>query len=80
MCQTGCPDLSQGRPCRPVVDRADIVNPAKATLDLQRADLAPQFAAVEVVPEIIPGVAAEFILGERLPPPDLVTTLGVLLI
>src|SRR5262245_27590301 len=26
----GSPDLSQGRPCRPVVDRADVVTPVKA--------------------------------------------------
>jgi len=79
-CASGCPSLTEGRPCRPVVDRSDIVTAAKAALDLDRVDAAPMFAAVELLPAVVAPVAADFFRGESLPPPDLITTLGVLLI
>ena len=79
-CSSGCPSLTEGRPCRPVVDRSDIVTAAKAALDLDRVDAAPTFAAVELLPAVVAPVAADFFRGESLPPPDLITTLGVLLI
>jgi hypothetical protein len=55
------------------------VTAAKAALDLDR-DVAPLFAAVELLSAVITPVAADFFRGESLPPPDLITTLGVLLI
>jgi hypothetical protein len=61
------------------VDRADLVTSAKAALDLDRVDLAPLFVAVEFLPAISTSVQVDS-LRELLPPPDLVTTLGVLLI
>src|SRR5262245_52510674 len=79
-CASGCPSLTEGRPCRPVVDRSDIVTAAKAALDLDRVEAAPMFAAVELLPAVIAPVATDFFRGESLPPPDLITTLGVLLI
>jgi hypothetical protein len=79
-CSSECPSLAEGRPCRPVVDRNDIVTATKAALDLDRVDAAPPFAAVELLPAVIAPVAADFFRGESLPPPDLITTLGVLLI
>src|SRR5262249_54873770 len=79
-CSSGCPSLTEGRPCRPVVDRTEIVASAKAALDLDRVDAAPLFAAVELLPAVVTPVAADFFRGESLPPPDLITTLGVLLI
>ena len=79
-CSSGCPSLSEGRPCRPVVDRSDIMSAAKAVLDLDRVDAAPLFSAAESSPAVMTPVAADFFRGESLPPPDLITTLGVLLI
>jgi hypothetical protein len=78
-CPAGCPSLTQGRPCRPVVDRAEIVTSAKAALDLDRVDHTPLFVAVELLPAIVSSVEVDY-ARELLPPPDLVTTLGVLLI
>jgi len=79
-CPSGCPSLTEGRPCRPVVDRSDIVTVAKSALDLDRGDAAPIFAAIEPAPAVVAPVAKDFFRGESLPPPDLITTLGVLLI
>jgi hypothetical protein len=76
-CSSGCPGLSHGRPCRPVLDRSDIVTPAKPALDLAPVDAVPLFAAAQILPAV---ADADYPRGESLPPPDLVTTLGVLLI
>ncbi len=74
------PELGTGRPCKPVVDRVEIVTSAKAALDLDRLARAPLFAAVELPPAVVAAVDADYASGESPPPPDLVTTLGVLLI
>ena len=78
-CSSGCPSLGEGRPCRPVVDRTEVVTSAKPALDLDRVDAAPLFAAVELLPAVITPVEVSCFRVE-LPPPDLITTLGVLLI
>ena len=79
-CGSGCPGLSHGRPCRPVLDRTDIVTLGKPALDLDRIDQMRVFVAVELLPAIVAAVEADYLRGESLPPPDLITTLGVLLI
>jgi hypothetical protein len=53
---------------------------AKSSIDLNRVDQAPMFVAVEPVPAFVSCTAAESVRGELLPPPDLVVTLGVMLI
>jgi hypothetical protein len=78
-CPAGRPSLTQGRPCRPVVDRTEIVTSAKAALDLDGVDHTPLFVAVEFLPAIVSSIEVDY-ARELLPPPDLVTTLGVLLI
>ena len=75
---SGVPELGAGRPCTPVVNRIEIVTSVKVALD--RVDPTPLFAAVELPPAIVAAVEADYPRGESLPPPDLVTTLGVLLI
>ncbi len=77
---SGSPELVTGRPCKPVVDRLESVTSAKAALDLNRVDPAPLFAAVENLPAVVTAVEADYASGDSPPPPDLVTTLGVLLI
>jgi hypothetical protein len=79
-CGSGCPGLSHGRPCRPVIDRTEIVTSAKSALDRDRIEQLPLFVAVELLPVIVASVEADYLRGESLPPPDLITTLGVLLI
>jgi hypothetical protein len=79
-CGSRCPGLSHGRPCRPVLDQTDVLASAKPVLDLDRSDELPLFVAVELLPVTLASVAADYLRGESLPPPDLVTTLGVLLI
>ncbi len=74
------PGFSQGRPCRPVVDRTEIVTPAKASLDLDRVDVLPHFLAVQQPSAVTPVIAQRVTLENRVLRPDLITTLGVLLI
>jgi hypothetical protein len=76
----GCPELCAGHPCKPVVDRTEIVTSAKLALDLDRIDQTPVFGAVELLPALVSSVAADYACGKPVPPPDLITTLGVLLI
>ncbi len=75
---SGHPELNSNRPCKPVVDQLVLLTAAKSSFD--RIDHAPLFATVGPLPALVSCVAAEFVRGESLPPPDLVTTLGVLLI
>ena len=73
--------VASDRPCRPVLDRSIFVQGAKASsIDLARAEHAPLFTAVGLLPLLACGVAHDFDRRELLPPPDLVITLGVLLI
>ncbi|MGE5195129.1 MAG: hypothetical protein ACM3U2_21760 [Deltaproteobacteria bacterium] len=75
-----CLEFSTGRPCRPVIDRLELLTAGKAALDLDRVAQSPLSVAAEPMPALVPCVAAETVRGELLPPPDLVITLGVLLI
>jgi hypothetical protein len=79
---TDCPVVGSDRPCRPVLHNAVYLNSPKLSLDLDRADCLPPFAvlAFEPLPAIVPNIAADFMRGELLPPPDLVITFGVMLI
>jgi hypothetical protein len=74
------PAFDTGRPCRPVVDRAVLLTAAKSSLNLDQAAHTPLFVAVELLPASGPSIAADYTHGELLPPPDLVITLGVMLI
>jgi hypothetical protein len=67
-------------PCRPVVDRAVVIAPVKAMLDLDQADHTPLVLAVAPIFALVPGVSVNHARGDLPPPPDLITTLGVLLI
>jgi hypothetical protein len=77
---SGRPELNSDRPCKPVVDQLVLLTAAKSSIDLDRIDHAPLFATVEPLPALLRCVTVESIRAESLPPPDLVTTLGVLLI
>jgi len=80
-CVNGLSAVENDRPCRPVLDRSIFVRGAKASsLDLARAEHTPLFTAFEPLPLLVCGAAHNFDRGELLPPPDLVVTLGVLLI
>lgn len=69
------------RPCRPVLDSSNFVNgPKSVSPDLDRGEHTPLFVAFEPLPALIPGIAHDFDRTRLLPPPDLVVTLGVLLI
>ena len=67
-------------PCRPVVDRSVLITPLKAVLDLDQAGHTPLFLAAVPRMAVVPAVSFDHARGELPPPPDLVTTLGVLLI
>ena len=67
-------------PCRPVVDRSVLITPIKAVLDLDQAAHTPLFLAAVPRMAVISAVSFDHARGELPPPPDLVTTLGVLLI
>ena len=67
-------------PCRPVVDRTVSISAAKAVLDLDCADHMPLFLAALPILAVVPAVSFDHARGDLPPPPDLVTTLGVLLI
>ena len=67
-------------PCRPVVDRSVTITVVKAVLDLDQAEHMPLFlSAVSTLP-VVSRVSFDHARGALPPPPDLVTTLGVLLI
>ena len=74
------PAIDTSRPCRPVVDRALLLTAAKSSLDLDQAAHTPLFIAAELLPASSPSIAADSTHGGLLPPPDLVITLGVMLI
>lgn len=75
----GQPALGTDRPCRPVLDRPELLSAAKATLNLDQADHTPLFVATSPPPAT--GCGAWAMPAYQLPPPpDLVTTLTVLLI
>ena len=74
------PVAHSDRPCRPVIDKAIYLTGPKSSLDLDRVDAAPLFLAFEPLPVIEPSILVDGHRGELLPPPDLVITLGVLLI
>lgn len=76
----GSPAFATDCPCRPVVDRPVVIAAVKALLDLDRADHTPLFLAAAPIFELVPGVSFDHARGNLPPPPDLVTTLGVLLI
>jgi hypothetical protein len=74
------PAIDTARPCRPVVDRAVLLTAAKSSLDLDQAAHTPLFVAAELLPTSGISIAVDYTHGELLPPPDLVITLGVMLI
>jgi hypothetical protein len=74
------PVVRSESPCRPVVDKAVFLSVVKSALDFDRADGTPLFAAIEPLPEFGRCAAADLHNREFLPAPDLVVTLGVLLI
>ncbi len=74
------PAFDTCRPCRPVVDRAVLLTAAKSSLELDQAAHTPLFVAAKLMPASGPSIAADSTHGELLPPPDLVITLGVMLI
>lgn len=74
------PALDAECPCRPVLDRPVFTLAVKAVLDLDQSDHTPLLVAVAPVLAIVPSVSFDHARGDLPPPPDLVTTLGVLLI
>jgi len=76
----GGSEFDTGRPCRAVVDRTVVLTVAKVVVELDQPDHATVFIANELMPATGPSIAAIFTRGELLPPPDLVVTLGVMLI
>lgn len=72
--------LGTDRPCRPVLDYSTFVNGPRTALDLDCAGHTPLFVAFEPLPARVSTVAHDCERGALLPPPDLVVTLGVLLI
>jgi hypothetical protein len=74
------PTLGAECPCRPVLDRPVFTIAVKAVLDLDQSEHAPLLLAVAPVLAVVPGVSFVHARGDVPPPPDLVTTLGVLLI
>jgi hypothetical protein len=76
----GSPVFDMSRPCRPVVDRAVLLTAAKSSLDLDQVNHTPLFVAAELLPTFGISNALDYTHGELLPPPDLVITLGVMLI
>ena len=76
----GRPVVHTDRPCRPVLDKAVYLTGPKSSLDFDRVDAAPLFVAFEPLPLIGLTIDVDCHRGELLPPPDLVITLGVLLI
>jgi hypothetical protein len=79
-CESKDPVMGATRSCRPVVETATFLNGSKAPVDLQLADAAPLFVALDVLPLQTGSMAAEVDRTRSLPPPDLVVTLGVRLI
>jgi hypothetical protein len=80
-CSKGLVTIASDRPCRPVLDCSIFVQSHKAAPpDLDRGDHTPLFVTFEPLPMLVSGVAHDFDRGELLPPPDLVTILGVRLI
>jgi hypothetical protein len=63
-----------------VIDQSVVIAAVKAVLDLDRADHTPLFLATVPAFVLAPGVSFDHARGDLPPPPDLVTTLGVLLI
>jgi hypothetical protein len=74
------PALDTSRPCRPIVDRAVLLTAAKSSLDRDGSAHTPLFVAVQLLPSAGPSIAADYTHADLLPPPDLVITLGVMLI
>lgn len=74
------PVVSSTRPCRPVLDQPLLLAAARSILDLDQAAHTPLCIAAAPLPTIDPCTTADATRAELLPPPDLVTTLGVLLI
>jgi hypothetical protein len=74
------PAFNTDCPCRPVVDRTVSIAAAKAVLDLDQADHTPLFLAALPIVAVVPAVSFDHARGDLPPPPDLITTLGVLLI
>jgi hypothetical protein len=73
------PSFAGDCPCRSVVDRPLVIAAVKVLLDLDQADHTPLFLAALPAFVLVPGVSFDHARGDP-PPPDLVTTLGVLLI
>jgi hypothetical protein len=76
----GTPAFATDCPCRPVVDRPVVIAAVKALLDLDQAGHSPLFLAAVPAFVQVPSVSFDHARGDLPPPPDLVTTLGVLLI
>ena len=74
------PTLCSGRPCRSVVDQTPLITAVKVVLEFDRAGHVP--LSLAVVPTSMADTRVEFdrARDNLRPPPDLITTLGVLLI
>jgi hypothetical protein len=57
-----------------------VITAAKATLDLDQAEHTPLFLSIAAIFDLVPAMCVDHARGDLPPPPDLVTTLGVLLI
>jgi len=79
-CASHSPTARSERPCRPVLDNPVFLTGGKITLDLDHTDASPVSAGFEPLPATVPDFVAAMHHRELLPPPDLVVTLGVLLI
>lgn len=77
----GVAGVASDRPCRPVLEHSVFVPGQKApALKLDRASHCLVFADFEPRPALVSSARHDFDRRELLPPPDLVITLGVLLI
>ena len=76
----GSPVVGANCPCRPVIDQSVVVATAKSLLDLDQSDRTPLVLAAIPAFVLVAAVSCDHARGDLPPPPDLVTTLGVLLI
>lgn len=79
-CGSESPGVRAERPCRPVVHKAVYLTAARVALQLDQTEALPLSIAFEPLPVTVPDFVATIHHRELLPPPDLVVTLGVLLI
>ena len=77
---SGSPAFATDCPCRSVVDQTVVITAVKAVLDLDPASHTALVLAAVPAFVVVPAVCFDHARGDLPPPPDLVTTLGVLLI